>query len=108
MHPKGGIVNDTLQNYFKDLEAQNRFSGAVLITRGQEQVFAEAYGYASRAWKIKNTLETRFDVASVTKLLTAVATLQMIERGLLSFDMSVIDYLGIEDTTISKAVTPYQ
>jgi CubicO group peptidase (beta-lactamase class C family) len=100
-------MTTALQTYFQDLEAQNRFSGAVLITRGQTQVFAAAYGYANRAWKIKNILETRFDTASVTKLLTAVATLQLIERGLLSFDMSVIDYLGIEDTTISKAVTPY-
>jgi CubicO group peptidase (beta-lactamase class C family) len=100
-------MNTRLHEYFQALEAQDRFSGAVLITQGQTQLHAEAYGYANRAWKIKNKIDTRFDVASVTKLLTAVATLQLIERGTLSFDMSVIDYLGITDTTISKAVTPY-
>jgi CubicO group peptidase (beta-lactamase class C family) len=33
-----------------------------------------------------NTLDTRFDTASVTKLFTAIATLQLIDRGLLAFD----------------------
>lgn len=100
-------IADSLRTYFQDLEAKDLYSGVVLITQGQTPLFSEAYGYASRAWKIKNTLDTRFDCASVTKLFTSIATLQMIERGLLTFDMSVIDYLGISDTTISKAVTPY-
>ncbi|MFN8371867.1 MAG: serine hydrolase domain-containing protein [Anaerolineae bacterium] len=100
-------IADTLRPYFADLESKDLFSGVVFITQGPTTLFAEAYGYASRAWKIKNTLETRFDCASVTKLFTAVATLQLIEQGKLALDMSVIDYLGISDTTISKAVTPF-
>lgn len=68
-------------------------------------MFTGAYGYASRAWKIPNTLATRFDTASVTKLFTAVATLQLIERGLLAFETPVVETLGLRGTTIAPTVT---
>jgi CubicO group peptidase (beta-lactamase class C family) len=66
---------DELDHYFQDRAQRDAFSGVALITQGGTQVFAGAYGYASRSWKISNTLATRFDPASVTKLFTAVATL---------------------------------
>jgi len=53
------------------------------------------------------TVETRLDTASITKLFTAVAGLQLIERGAFALDTSVVEYLGLEETGISPAVTPY-
>ncbi len=96
-----------LDPYFLQLEGQDQFSGVVLITQGAEQLYAAAYGYANRAWRIQNTLDMRFDTASITKLFTAVAVLQLIERGLLAFDTPVVDFLGLEGTAISHAVTLY-
>jgi CubicO group peptidase (beta-lactamase class C family) len=93
-----------LDQYFQELEQRDEFSGVVLITKGAEQLYAGAFGYASRPWKIKNTLDMRFDTASITKLFTAVATLQLIEQHLLSFDTGAVDLLGLTDTTISKDV----
>jgi CubicO group peptidase (beta-lactamase class C family) len=96
-----------LDQYFRDLEANDRYSGVVRISRGGTPLFARAYGYASRNWMIPNTLETRFDTASITKLFTAVATLQMIDRGLFGLETGVIDFLGLEGTTISRDVTVF-
>lgn len=96
-----------LNKYFKELETQNKYSGVVLITRGTERVFAEAYGFANRAWKIRNKLNIRFDTASVTKLFTSAAVLQQIDRGCFTLDTPVIDFLGITDTTISKEVNVF-
>lgn len=93
-----------LDEVFHELEQVHRFSGVVLITQGAEQLYGAAYGYASRAWKIRNSLEMRFDTASITKLFTSVATLQLIEQGALAFDTGMIDFLGLEDTTISREV----
>jgi CubicO group peptidase (beta-lactamase class C family) len=89
------------------LAADAGFSGAVVVTQGDEEIFAAAYGYANRAWRAPCTLETRFDTASITKLFTAVATLQLVERGAYGLDTSVIGYLDLERTTIPPAVTPY-
>lgn len=96
-----------LDPYFQDLAQQDHFSGVVRITQGEHELYAAAFGYASRAWKIPNALDIRFDTASITKVFTAVATLQLIERGLLSFDTGVTDLLQLHDTQISPAVTLY-
>ena len=101
-------VQDELDHYFQTLEKEHKFSGVVLITQGDLRLYAGAFGYASRAWKIPNNLETRFDTASITKLFTAVATLQLIDQQRLAFDTRVIDLLGLEGTAISNEVTVYQ
>ena len=101
------ISSDELERYMQQRAEQDYFSGVVLITQGSSQLFAGAYGYASRSWKVPNTLTTRFDTASVTKLFTAVATLQLIDRGALAFDTPVIHFLGLQDTTISHDVNVF-
>jgi CubicO group peptidase (beta-lactamase class C family) len=101
------IAPDELERYFQQRTEQDAFSGVVLITQGNSSLFAGAYGYASRSWKVHNTLAMRFDTASVTKLFTSVATLQLIDRGLVAFDTPVIDFLGLQGTVISRAVNVY-
>src|SRR5437667_6979215 len=101
------IAPDELERYFQQRAEQNAFSGVVLITQGSSQIFAGAYGFASRSWKVPNTLTMRFDTASVTKLFTAVATLQLIDRGVFAFDTPVIDFLRLQDTAISHAVNVF-
>jgi CubicO group peptidase (beta-lactamase class C family) len=96
-----------LDPYFLQLEDQDKFSGVVLITQGAQQLYASAYGYANRAWRIKNTLAVRCDTASITKLFTSVAVLQLIERGLLAFETPVVDFLQLADTAISPQVNLY-
>jgi CubicO group peptidase (beta-lactamase class C family) len=98
-------LTHVLDEYFRDRAAQDLFSGAALITQGATRLYASAYGYASRAWRVPNNLDTRFDTASVTKLFTAIATLQLIDRGLLTFDTPVVERLDLEDTPLSRDVT---
>lgn len=101
------MMHDALDHYFRALEQEDRFSGVVLITQGNSELYGAAYGYASHPWKIRNTLAVRFDTASITKLFTSVATMQLIDQGLLAFDTGVVDFLGLEDTTISREVNVY-
>lgn len=90
------------------LAAAERFSGVIRISQGEEELFSGAYGFASRTWRVANTLDTRFDTASLTKLFTAVATLQLIDQGLLALDTRIIPLLGLADTAISDEVTVFQ
>ena len=101
------LDSDELERYLQQCAEEDTFSGVVLITQGDSQLFAGAYGYASRSWKVPNSLDMRFDCASVTKLFTSVATLQLIEQGLLAFDTRVIDFLGLQGTAISRDVNVY-
>jgi len=100
-------VKVTLDAFFQELEAKDQFSGVILVTRGESEIYSGAFGYASRTWKIRNSLNTRFDTASMTKLFTTTAILQLIDKKLLGFETSAIDYLGLEGTKISNEVNVY-
>jgi CubicO group peptidase (beta-lactamase class C family) len=97
----------TLNPYFQERTARHQFSGIISITQGADALYSGAFGYANRDWNIENALNVRFDTASITKLFTAVATLQLIEQGRLTFDTRVIPFLGLGDTTISPDVTVF-
>ena len=99
------MTSRNLDRYLKLLEASDAFSGVVHVTVGDQERFAGAYGLASRAWRVRNTLQTRFDTASITKLFTAVATLQQVDGGAFGLDTSAVGYLGLEGTAISPEVT---
>ncbi len=58
--------------------ADNNFSGTVLIKRGPTTLFEAAAGLATQRWGVPNTMDTRFDTASITKLFTSVAVLQLV------------------------------
>jgi len=98
-------AKEILDTYFAELEAQSKYAGVVHITREGTPLYAGAFGYASRPWKIPNSLGMRFDTASITKLFTAVSTLQLVDQGKLSLDTRAIDFLKLTDTTISRDVT---
>ncbi|WP_105614104.1 serine hydrolase domain-containing protein [Vallitalea okinawensis] len=94
------LVN-ILDNKYED----ESFSGVVVIHQDNKEIFSMAGGYANRSFKVPNQVETRFRIASVGKMFTAVAVLQLIEKGLINLETKVRDYLQLEDTKISKDVT---
>lgn len=98
---------DEIEDIFTTYATHHRFSGVGLIKTQSSVIFANAFGYANRSWRVANTLETRFDTASITKLFTTVAILQLIDQQRLSLDTGVVDFLNLRDTTISKQVTVY-
>ncbi|WP_345761018.1 serine hydrolase domain-containing protein [Diaminobutyricibacter sp. McL0608] len=81
------------------------FSGVVLVRERGAVVFQAARGLASPRWGIPNTLDLRFDTASITKLFTSVAVLQQVERGALDLETSIHYYVDLAGTTIGPDVT---
>jgi CubicO group peptidase (beta-lactamase class C family) len=81
------------------------FSGVVDVRRDGEVLFQSACGLASPRWAVPNTLDMRFDVASISKLFTSVAVLQLVAAGRLDLDASIHEYADLAKTTIAPAVT---
>lgn len=69
--------------------AAGKFSGVWLWARNGQAIASGARGKANRETGTDNTLDTRFRIGSMNKMFTAVATLQLIERGSLSLDDTV-------------------
>lgn len=67
------------------------FPGAVfLVARNDLIVFFEAYGYANIFSRRKMTIDTIFDLASLTKpLATAIAVMRLIQQGKLGLEQTL-------------------
>ncbi len=71
----------------------DQFSGAVLIARDGVPVFHHAYGMANYELRVPNTPNTVYRLASLTKQFTALAIVQLQERGRLNVGDPICDYL---------------
>lgn len=92
-------------DYVSTLAGRELFSGAVLIGRHGTILGKAAFGEANRDFSILNTVETRFNVASLTKTWTAVAICQLIEAGMLSFDTPLSDFIAYPDEESARQIT---
>lgn len=69
------------------------FSGTVLVTRAGRTVYQHSFGLAERSFGVPVTRETRFRLASITKLFTSVAVLRLADRGQIELDAPFRRYL---------------
>jgi D-alanyl-D-alanine carboxypeptidase len=58
----------------------------VLVARHGKVLLEKAWGRANRKTGTPNTTETKFRIGSMNKMFTAVATLQLVEKGQLGLD----------------------
>ncbi|MEV4247693.1 serine hydrolase domain-containing protein [Streptosporangium canum] len=89
---------------------KHRIPGAALaVVSGGRQIFAQGYGVADvDTGRSVDAEQTVFAPASVAKLITATAVMQLVEKGRIDLDADVNDYLTdfkIDDTYPGKPVT---
>ena len=87
---------DGLNAWLDDRAREHLFSGVVLVRRGDETLFEHAAGLAHRGHRVPITIDTRFQVASVGKMITAATALSMVEDGSLSLDAPLTKVLPAE------------
>ena len=69
------------------------FSGTVLVERGGEVLLHEGYALADRQHATPCRRDTRYRVASITKLFTSVMVMQLVDQGRLKLDDAIRDCL---------------
>ena len=87
-------ISKKLEQYMDAQFAINDFSGTVLVSKKDSILFKKAYGFADYEWKVKNVMDSKFSLASVSKQFTAVAILQLAENKKLLLDDSLSKYFG--------------
>jgi len=75
------------------------------VTRAGSTLLAQAFGEADRVAGIANTIETRFGIASGTKLVTALAAGALIDDGALAPGDRLVDVVSLPLPGVSEAVT---
>ncbi len=75
------------------LTKAGKFSGAVLIARGEKILLRKGYGFANLEKRILFTPDTRHHVASISKMFTAMTILKLRDRNVLKLEASICTYL---------------
>lgn len=92
-------INETMQS--------QHFSGAFYVdTDGSE--LGGVQGYSNKAEKVDNRLDTKFSIASGSKIFTSVATCKLIEEGKIDFHSTIQDCLEISLPNIDQQITVHQ
>lgn len=82
-----------LGSYLTKLSTADAFSGVVLIARKGKPILRSAYGLADSERKQPSQTDTKFPLASLSKMFTGVAICQLAEQGKLSFADPIIKHL---------------
>ena len=97
--PKAEVLTDEqiveqLGGFVDRLAARDAFSGTVLLAKDGEVLMTKAVGIANRDFDAPVTLDTKFNLGSMNKMMTAVACLQLVEQGKLSLDDPISKHLA--------------
>jgi CubicO group peptidase (beta-lactamase class C family) len=93
---------------FRDLNRKGVFNGTLLYAENGRVVFEGAYGYADFSTKDSLTLQSQFQLASVSKMFTAAAIMILQQEGLLDYDDTLTRFIPefpYADITIRQLLT---
>lgn len=95
-----------LNAHLNKLAKEDYLSGVVLVEKDNKIIFHQAYGYANLTDSIRNNTQTKFNIASMGKMFTGMAIMQLLETGKLSIEDKVGKHLpGFPNKSISDSVT---
>ncbi len=80
------------EEYMKKCVEVKHFCGTVLVSKGNDTLFARGYGFANAEHEVPNTTQTKFRLGSITKQFTAMAILILKERGKLTIEDPIGKY----------------
>jgi len=78
-----------IEAFMNKLAAADAFSGTILVAKDGKPIFKTVHGLANKAYNIPNRIDTKFSIASIGKVFTAVSIMQLIEQGKLSLTDTV-------------------
>lgn len=83
-----------LANRICEISAEKRFSGSILVAKGNKIIFAKGFGKSDKknADSRQNTIHTVFETGSVTKQMTAACIMQLAQKKKISIDDKLSKY----------------
>lgn len=82
-----------IDSVFTVLNKQRGFSGNILIAEKGKVIYERSFGFSNYDKRTPLASNHMFNIASVSKTITAVAVMQLIEQGLVSLEDDITTYL---------------
>jgi CubicO group peptidase (beta-lactamase class C family) len=89
-------IVERLSAFVDRLAKADAFSGTVLLAKDGEVLFQTAHGRASKRFDVPINIDTKFNLGSMNKMFTGVAIMQLVQRGELSLDDPLSQYVSTE------------
>jgi D-alanyl-D-alanine carboxypeptidase len=96
------------ETFIADYAGKHRFNGTVLVKQRGEVAYSRSFGEASIAFAVPNTRQTKYRIASITKLFTATLVMQLYEQGRLDPERTIATYLPDYAGPAAQRVTVHQ
>ncbi len=81
-----GLLESKIDEYVIPYLEMDAWSGVISIYQSGQPIIQRSYGYADREWETPNTAQTKFRIASISKVFTEVAILKLVENNQLSLE----------------------
>jgi CubicO group peptidase (beta-lactamase class C family) len=81
-----------IDDFMQDLHNHHGFNGNVLVAKHGKILYENAIGWADYLRKKKLTIQSQFELASVTKTMTSTAIMMLMEQGKLKLTQNVKEF----------------
>jgi CubicO group peptidase (beta-lactamase class C family) len=75
------INTESIDSIVRSAATEDLFEGTILIAEKGQVIYQESFGFADKDKTIPIKNSTHFGIASITKMLTALAILQLVDEG---------------------------
>lgn len=96
-------IQNTIQEFYKKVYIPNDFSGGMLVAKNGHIIYESYRGMSNFEEKKPITAETPIHIASLSKVLTATATMLLVDSKQIKLDQKVntlLDNFPYEDVTV--------
>jgi CubicO group peptidase (beta-lactamase class C family) len=97
-----------IDEFMKRLHSRSAFNGNVLIAKKGKIIYRNSFGWADYLHRDSLEIDSQFELASVSKPLTATAVLMLVEQGKITLDQTVNDFFPdfpYENVTIKQLLS---
>ncbi len=86
-------------------EKGTSFSGVVILTQNDSTIYKMAFGYSNKTFEVKNSISTRFNLASISKEIVVSAIIQLASESKITLSSPISKYIGNELGDLGKTIT---
>jgi len=97
-----------IASYFEKISQAKQLNGNILLATNGKIIYSRSMGYADFELKTRNAANSHFNLASISKIFTSTAILQLRDKGLLNLDDRFDKYFPdfpLHDITIRHLLT---
>ena len=93
LHSYGQNKFTTVDKELIKLNKARLFNGSVLVAKNGKIIYQKYVGYADMEHTVSIAANTKFELASISKIFTAVLILRLVENGKLDLDARISEYI---------------